>query len=122
MRSTSFRLSIVSPALGVAACSSSNNGTTANMRGAGGRRSLFDTDLWEKDTYATKFSAYASSHGSSTAQTACNATLGFGLRISSGKAYVDKLWSMGVPSHAYWNGILCMLALLQVSGTFHLYC
>ena len=51
----------------------------------------------------------------------CAALLGFGLPASSGKAFVDKLWSANVPSHDYWNGVLYMLALLHVSGTFHLW-
>ena len=37
---------------------------------------------------------------------------------SSGKAFVDKIWSASVPNHDYWNGVLYMLALLHVSGTF----
>ena len=50
-----------------------------------------------------------------------HATLGFGLPASSGKAFVDKLWSASVPSRNYWDGVLYMLALLHVSGTFHLW-
>jgi hypothetical protein len=47
--------------------------------------------------------------------------LGFGLPASSGKPFVDKLWSASVPSRDYWNGVLYTLALLHVSGTFHLW-
>ena len=50
-----------------------------------------------------------------------NALLGFGLPESSGKPFVDKIWSANVPNHDYWNGVLYMLALLHVSGTFHLW-
>jgi hypothetical protein len=49
-------------------------------------------------------------------------TLGFGLPASTGKPFVDKIWSASLPSHDYWNGVLHMLALLHVSGTFHLCC
>ena len=51
----------------------------------------------------------------------CNALLGFGLPADSGKPFVDKLWSAAVPSRDYWNGVLYMLGLLHVSGTFKLY-
>jgi hypothetical protein len=44
-----------------------------------------------------------------------------GLPASSGKAFVDKLWSTAVPNRNYWDGVLYFLALLHVSGTFHLY-
>jgi hypothetical protein len=45
--------------------------------------------------------------------------LGFGLPASSGKAFVDKIWSAGIPT-SYWDGTLYMLALLHVSGNFKL--
>jgi len=50
-----------------------------------------------------------------------NSTLGFALPTSSGKAFVDKIWSMGVPNRDYWNGVLYMLGLLHVSGNFKLW-
>ncbi len=47
--------------------------------------------------------------------------LGFGLPASSGKAFVDKLWSTNPPNHDYWNGVLYMLAMVHVSGNFQLW-
>jgi oligosaccharide reducing-end xylanase len=81
---------------------------------------LFAADSWEADTYAAKYGAHEKNIGGG-AQGFCDATLGFGLPASSGKPFVDKLWSASVPSHDYWNGVLYMLALLHVSGSFHLY-
>ena len=78
-------------------------------------------DAWQKDTYATKFGAYSSSRTSGGATVGCNATLGFALPASSGKTYVDKIWSTAVPSHNYWDGVLYMLGLLHVSGNFHIW-
>ena len=60
-------------------------------------------------------------HANGTAQVSCNSLLGFGLPTSTGKAFVDKIWSTSIPSHDYWNGVLYMLGLLHVSGQFHLY-
>jgi oligosaccharide reducing-end xylanase len=80
---------------------------------------FFAADPWQKDTYAVKFGAYSKNAGG-TAQYP-NATLGFALPEASGKPFVDKLWSASVPNHDYWNGVLYMLALLHVSGTFHLW-
>jgi endo-1,4-beta-D-glucanase Y len=82
---------------------------------------LFAADPWQKDTYATKFGAYSNSHNNGGAQVSCNSTLGFALPTSSGKAFVDKLWSTGVPSHNYWDGVLYMLAMVHVSGKFHIW-
>lgn len=78
-------------------------------------------DAWQKDTYAPKFGAYSSSRTNGGATIGCNATLGFALPASSGKTYVDKLWSTAVPSHDYWDGVLYMLGLLHVSGNFHIW-
>jgi oligosaccharide reducing-end xylanase len=50
-----------------------------------------------------------------------NALLGFGLPASTGKPFVDKLWSTTIPKRDYWNGVLYMLAMLHVSGNFHLW-
>jgi hypothetical protein len=58
---------------------------------------FFDADPWQTDTYATKYGAYESSDASGVAQQSCNSLLGFGLPASSGKAFVDKLWSTAVP-------------------------
>jgi oligosaccharide reducing-end xylanase len=80
---------------------------------------FFAADSWQADTYATKFGAHEKNAGAN-AQGFCDATLGFGLPASSGKAFVDKIWSASIPS-GYWDGTLYMLALLHVSGTFHLW-
>jgi len=55
------------------------------------------------------------------AQQSCNSPLGFGLPASTGKPFVDKLWSTNTPGRDYWNGVLYMLAMVHVSGNFHLY-
>jgi endo-1,4-beta-D-glucanase Y len=82
---------------------------------------FFNADPWQTDTYAPKYSAYETSHANGVAQQSCNSLLGFGLPASSGKAFVDKLWSTSVPNRDYWDGVLYFLAMLHVSGTFHLY-
>jgi oligosaccharide reducing-end xylanase len=82
---------------------------------------LFGKDAWQKDTYAPKFGAYSSSRNNGGAAVGCNATLGFALPASSGKPFVDKLWSTGVPSGNYWDGVLYMLGTLHVSGNFHIW-
>jgi oligosaccharide reducing-end xylanase len=82
---------------------------------------MFGEDSWQKDTYATKFGSYSSSRNNGAAAVGCNATLGFALPASSGKAYVDKLWSTAVPSRDYWGGVLYMLGMLHVSGNFRLW-
>jgi oligosaccharide reducing-end xylanase len=80
----------------------------------------FAADTWQSDTYAPEYSAHEKSVGAS-AESSCNALLGFALPASTGKPFVDKLWSQAVPAHIYWDGSLYMLALLHVSGTFHLW-
>jgi hypothetical protein len=82
---------------------------------------FFNADTWQTDTYAPKYGAYESSHGNGVAQQSCDSMLGFGLPAATGKPFIDKLWSTQVPNRDYWNGVLYMLALLHVSGTFHLY-
>jgi oligosaccharide reducing-end xylanase len=82
---------------------------------------LFGKDPWQKDTYAPKFGAYSSSRNNGGAAVGCNATLGFGLPASSGKPFVDKLWSLAVPSGNYWDGVLYMLGMLHVSGNFRIW-
>jgi oligosaccharide reducing-end xylanase len=81
---------------------------------------FFAADPWQRDTYAPAYAAREKNVGAN-AERFCASLLGFGLPASSGKAFVDKLWSAGVP-RSYWDGTLYMLALLHVSGTFHLYC
>jgi oligosaccharide reducing-end xylanase len=82
---------------------------------------LFGKDPWQKDTYAPKFGAYSSSRNNGAATVGCNATLGFALPESSGKPFVDKLWSTSVPSGNYWDGVLYMLGVLHVSGNFRIW-
>jgi len=82
---------------------------------------LFGEDPWQKDTYAPKFGSYSSSRNNGGAAVGCNATLGFALPASSGKPFVDKLWSTGVPSGNYWDGVLYMLGMLHVSGNFRIW-
>jgi oligosaccharide reducing-end xylanase len=85
---------------------------------------FFGVDPWQTETYAPAFGTYMSSHGDNTAaQFSCNALLGFGLPESSGKPFVDKIWSAQIPTGQwrYYDGTLYMLALLHVSGTFKLY-
>jgi oligosaccharide reducing-end xylanase len=82
---------------------------------------FFDADSWQTETYAPEYASYETSHANGTAQISCNGLLGFGLPASTGKAFVDKLWSAAVPNRDYWNGVLYMLGLLHVSGTFHLW-
>ncbi|MEO6603626.1 MAG: glycosyl hydrolase family 8 [Polyangiaceae bacterium] len=82
---------------------------------------MFGKDSWQKDTYAPKFAAYSSSRNNGGAAVGCNATLGFGLPASSGKPFVDKLWSTNSPSANYWDGVLYMLGSLHVSGSFRIW-
>ena len=82
---------------------------------------FYNADTWQTDTYATKYGAYEMTHASGVAQQSCNSLLGFGLPTSTGKPFVDKLWSTNTPGRDYWNGVLYMLALVHVSGNFHLY-
>jgi oligosaccharide reducing-end xylanase len=82
---------------------------------------LFGEDTWQKDTYAPKFGAYSSSRNNGGAAVGCNSTLGFALPASSGKPFVDKLWSTNVPAGNYWDGVLYMLGTLHVSGNFHIW-
>jgi oligosaccharide reducing-end xylanase len=85
---------------------------------------FFNVDAWQADTYAPKYSAYVTSHGqNSTAATSANGLLGFGLPASSGKAHVDKVWSLAIPTGTwrYYDGCWYMMALLHMSGKFHLW-
>jgi oligosaccharide reducing-end xylanase len=40
-----------------------------------------------------------------------------------GQPFVERLWSLGIPEgrYRYYNGLLTMLALLEVSGNFRIY-
>jgi oligosaccharide reducing-end xylanase len=82
---------------------------------------LYNADPWQTDTYATKYGAYEMTHANGVAQQSCNSLLGFGLPASTGKAFVDKLWSTNPPNRDYWNGVLYMLAMVHVSGNFHIW-
>ena len=82
---------------------------------------LFAKDPWQRDTYAPRFAAYSSSRNNGGAAVGCNSTLGFALPSSSGKPFVDKLWSQAVPSRDYWGGVLYMLGMLHVSGNFRIW-
>jgi len=73
-----------------------------------------------KDTYNNDVRTAREKNVGANAEGFCASLLGFGLPASSGKAFVDKLWSAAIPS-SYWDGTLYMLALLHVSGTFHLW-
>jgi len=82
---------------------------------------FFAADPWQTETYAAKYGAYESTRANGVAQQSCNSLLGFGLPASTGKPFVDKIWSTNVPNRDYWNGVLYMLGLLHVSGNFHLW-
>jgi oligosaccharide reducing-end xylanase len=84
---------------------------------------FFAADPWQT-TYASKYGAYIKSHSNNTtAMLACNGLLGFGLPADTGKPFVQALWSAKIPTgqYRYYDGTLYMLALLHVSGTFHLW-
>jgi oligosaccharide reducing-end xylanase len=84
---------------------------------------FFNADPFEA-TYASEYATWVSSHSNgSTAMLACNGLLGFGLPAATGKPFVQKLWSAAIPTgvYRYYDGALYMLALLHVSGAFHLW-
>ena len=82
---------------------------------------FFNADPWQTDTYATRYGGYEGKQNRGGAQMACDSLLGFGLPASSGKAFVDKLWSAGIPNVDYWDGVLYMLGIVHLSGNFHLW-
>ena len=84
---------------------------------------FFAADTFEP-TYASEYATWVSSNNNgSTAMTACNGLLGFGLPASTGKPFVQKLWSAGIPTgnYRYYDGTLYMIGLLHVSGAFRLW-
>jgi oligosaccharide reducing-end xylanase len=84
---------------------------------------FFNADPFEA-TYASEYATWVSSHSNgSTAMTACNGLLGFGLPAATGKPFVQKLWSAAIPTgvYRYYDGALYTIALLHVSGTFQLW-
>ncbi len=84
---------------------------------------FFNADTWQTQTYASEYGAHEANGSSSTAQLSCDALLGFGLPASSGKTFVQRLWSAAIPSGQwrYYDGTLYTIALLHASGAFHLY-
>jgi oligosaccharide reducing-end xylanase len=85
---------------------------------------FFGVDPWQTKTYAPAFASWMKSHSdNSAAQFSCNALLGFGVPAETGKSFVDKIWSAGIPTgtYRYYDGTLYMLGLLHVSGTFKLW-
>jgi oligosaccharide reducing-end xylanase len=84
---------------------------------------FFDADPFEA-TYASEYATWVSSNNNgSTAMTACNGLLGFGLPAATGKPFVQKLWSAAIPTgtYRYYDGALYAIGLLHVSGTFKLW-
>ena len=84
---------------------------------------FFDADPFEA-TYASEYATWVNSNNNgSTAMLACNGLLGFGLPTATGKPFVQKLWSAAIPTgtYRYYDGALYTIALLHVSGTFHLW-
>ncbi len=84
---------------------------------------FFGADPWQTATYAPALAAWMKSHSDdSAAQFSCNALLGFGVPGATGKSFVAKIWSAGIPTgtYRYYDGTLYMLGLLHVSGTFKL--
>ena len=82
---------------------------------------FFNADPWQADTYATKYGAYEKGQNRYTAQMSCDSLLGFGLPAATAKPFVDKIWAAAIPNANYWDGVLYMLGMLHVSGTFHLW-
>jgi oligosaccharide reducing-end xylanase len=84
---------------------------------------FFDADPFET-TYASEYATWVTSNNNgSTAMLACNGLLGFGLPASSGTPFVQKLWSVAIPTgqYRYYDGTLYTIALLHVSGAFRLW-
>jgi endo-1,4-beta-D-glucanase Y len=84
---------------------------------------FFDADPFEA-TYASEYATWVSANNNgSTAMLACNGLLGFGLPSSTGKPFVQKLWSAAIPTgtYRYYDGALYTIALLHVSGAFRLW-
>jgi oligosaccharide reducing-end xylanase len=85
---------------------------------------FFAVDPWQTMTYAPAYGNTMRNGGdNSGAQLSCNALLGFGLPASTGKTFVDRIWSARIPTgtYRYYDGTLYMLGLLHVSGSFKLY-
>jgi hypothetical protein len=74
---------------------------------------FYASDPWQTETYATKYGAYESSRANGVAQMSCNSLLGFGQPASTGKPFVDKIWSAAIPKRDCWNGVLYVLGMLH---------
>jgi oligosaccharide reducing-end xylanase len=84
---------------------------------------FFNADPFEA-TYASEYATWVNANNNgSTAMLACNGLLGFGLPASTGKPFVQKLWSVAIPTgkFRYYDGALYTIALLHVSGGFRLW-
>jgi oligosaccharide reducing-end xylanase len=84
---------------------------------------FFKADAFEA-TYASEYATWVSANNNgSTAMLACNGLLGFGLPASTGKSWVQSLWNVAIPTgqYRYYDGALYTIALLHVSGAFHLW-
>ena len=101
---------------------------------------FFDADPWQT-TWASTFAAFFQSQGPNYVDAytpagmpvdggthsphivACNATLGFGVSSSVGMPFVQALWNLPIPTgeFRYYDGMLYLLALLHVSGSFELW-
>jgi oligosaccharide reducing-end xylanase len=100
---------------------------------------FYDADPWQT-TWASTFAAFFTGQGASYIDAytpagmpeqgshsphivACNATLGFGVPASVGAPFVQELWNLPIPTgtYRYYDGMLYVLALLHVSGTFHIW-
>jgi oligosaccharide reducing-end xylanase len=84
---------------------------------------FFNADSWQTATYAPAYGAHEANGTTSTAELACDGLLGFGLPASTGKPFVQNLWSAPIPTGQwrYYDGTLYAIALLHVSGAFHLW-
>jgi oligosaccharide reducing-end xylanase len=84
----------------------------------------FNVDAWQSQTYAPLYGPYVTSHPqNSTAATSANGLLGFGLPVATGKPFVDKVWSLAIPTGTwrYYDGCWYMMSLLHMSGAFKLW-
>ncbi len=84
---------------------------------------FFQADSFEP-TYASEYATWVTSNNNgSTAMLACNGLMGFGLPAAQGTPWVQKLWNVAIPTgtYRYYDGALYTIALLHVSGAFHLW-
>jgi oligosaccharide reducing-end xylanase len=100
---------------------------------------FFGVDPWQVE-YAKTLGAFWKSEGPSYGEqytlagmvedpdhqsglVAMNATLGFALPEADAKPFLQELWDTPIPagSGRYYNGTLYLLAMLHVTGKFHLW-